>query len=125
MRRVRKVAPYLTADTKAVPAVVDMDNDPSTRKDLVWIIDGYDVEQLPLLGQHVRRSRRQRLAHHDWPRPAASQEINYIRNSIKAVVNAYDGSVTLYQWDNEDPIIKVAEVDLPGQITELSEMPGS
>ena len=38
--RVAKVAPYLTLDSKAVPAVVDMDDNPDTPKQLVWIIDG-------------------------------------------------------------------------------------
>lgn len=122
--RVRKVAPYLTLDTKAVPAVVDMDNDPSTRKDLVWIIDGYTTSN------NYPYSARETLTDATadattrglgQPRP---EEINYIRNSVKAVVNAYDGSVTLYQWDNDDPIINAWKSIFPGQITELSEMPG-
>lgn len=122
--RVRKVAPYLTLDTKAVPAVVDMDNDPSTRKDLVWIIDGYTTSN------NYPYSARETLTEATADSTTTGlgqsrpQEINYIRNSIKAVVNAYDGSVTLYQWDNEDPIINAWKSIFPGQITELSEMPG-
>ena len=35
-----------------------------------------------------------------------TDEINYMRNAVKATVDAYDGTVTLYEWDEEDPILK-------------------
>ncbi len=40
--------------------------------------------------------------------------INYIRNSVKAVVDAYDGSVKLYAWDENDPVLKTWEKAFPG-----------
>ncbi|WP_369408114.1 UPF0182 family membrane protein [Trueperella pecoris] len=122
--RVRKVAPYLTLDTKAVPAVIDMDNDPATKKDLVWIIDGYTTSNnypysaRETLTKATTDATTQALG---LQRP---EEINYIRNSVKAIVNAYDGSVTLYQWDDEDPIINAWKKIFPGQITPLAQMPG-
>ena len=36
----------------------------------------------------------------------APDEVNYIRNSVKATVDAYDGTVTLYEWDQSDPVLK-------------------
>lgn len=121
--RVRKVAPYLTLDSKAVPAVVDMDGDPQTRKDLVWIIDAYTTSNSypysarETLEEATADSRSKGMLQ-------APEEVNYIRNSVKAVVNAYDGSVTLYQWDDKDPILHAWSKIFPGQITPLSEMPG-
>ena len=37
---------------------------------------------------------------------AQQNQVNYIRNSVKATVDAYDGTVTLYQWDTQDPVLK-------------------
>jgi len=48
---------------------------------------------------------------------------NYLRNSVKAVVDAYNGSVTFYVFDNHDPIIKAYRKMLPGLFRERSEMP--
>ncbi|MBM7825804.1 uncharacterized membrane protein (UPF0182 family) [Arcanobacterium pluranimalium] len=124
-KRVAKVAPYLTLDSKVIPAVVDMDNDPKTPKELVWIIDGYTTsnnypysarETLNELTADARTKQNQIGQIPD--------QINYIRNSVKAVVNAYDGKVTLYQWDQKDPIINAWKNIFPGQVTPLEQMPG-
>ncbi|HEY3557507.1 MAG TPA: UPF0182 family protein, partial [Kribbella sp.] len=45
-----------------------------------------------------------------------SEKINYIRNSVKAVVNAYDGSVDLYAWDESDPVLKTWMKAFPGTV---------
>ena len=97
--RVEKVAPFLTVEADPYPAVVD--------GEIVWIVDGYtttndfpysdrvnlgDATNDTYSGQGVANQ------------PA--EEINYIRSSVKAVVNAYDGSVKLYEFDEEDPILK-------------------
>jgi uncharacterized protein len=50
---------------------------------------------------------------------------NYLRNSIKAVIDAYDGSVTFYVFDNDDPIIKAYRKMLPGLFKDRSEMPAN
>ena len=122
--RVAKVAPYLTLDSKAVPAVVDMDDNPDTPKQLVWIIDGYTTSNnYPYSARETLRD-----ATADSRNAAGLvstyEEVNYIRNSVKAVVNAYDGSVTVYQWDQKDPIINAWSKIFPGQITPLAQMPG-
>jgi uncharacterized membrane protein (UPF0182 family) len=46
----------------------------------------------------------------------ANDKINYIRNSVKAVVNAYDGSVDLYAWDESDPVLKTWMKAFPGTV---------
>ena len=105
IERVQKVAPYLTLDTDAYPSVVD--------GRVVWIVDGYTLDRpVPVLeqGQHERGDRRQR-----GPRRSRSpfDEVNYIRNSVKATVDAYDGSVTLYAWDDRGPDPQDLAEDLP------------
>ncbi|MDD7464669.1 MAG: UPF0182 family protein [Actinomycetaceae bacterium] len=122
--RVEKVAPYLTLDSKAVPAVVDMDDNPDTPKQLVWIIDGYTTSNnYPYSARETLREATSDFLNSNGL-VIGGGEINYIRNSVKAVVNAYDGSVTLYQWDQEDPIINAWSKIFPGQITPLAKMPG-
>lgn len=97
--RVQEVAPFLTVEADPYPAVVD--------GEIVWIVDGYtttndypysdrvniaDATNDTYSGQGVANQ--------------PSEEINYIRSSVKAVVNAYDGSVELYEFDDKDPILK-------------------
>lgn len=113
--RVQKVAPYLTIDAAPYASVVD--------GRVVWIIDGYttsaeypyseitDMNSLVVDADNPRQD----------PLPNA---INYIRNSVKATVDAYDGSVTLYAWDAEDPILQAWGKIYPGTLKDVSEMSG-
>ncbi|MFD1507492.1 UPF0182 family protein [Georgenia yuyongxinii] len=127
--RVAKVAPYLTLDQRAYPAVVDMDDNPDTPKELVWIVDGYTTtNDYPY---SARESLQEAVSDslttvNGVPTTvgAAPPEVNYIRNSVKAVVNAYDGEVTLYGWDEADPILKTWENVFPDQIQPVSEISG-
>ena len=53
------------------------------------------------------------------PRPrayAARRQVNYIRNSVKATVDAYNGTVTLYAWDDQDPMLKAWQKAFPGTV---------
>ncbi len=52
-----------------------------------------------------------------------NHQFNYIRNAVKVVVDAYDGSVTFYIADNDDPIIKTYSKIFPGVFLPLTEMP--
>ena len=54
----------------------------------------------------------------------ALDDINYIRNSVKATVDAYDGSVTLYAWDDEDPMLQTWQKVYPTTLKPISEMSG-
>ncbi len=124
-KRIAKVAPYLTLDSKALPAVVDMDANPDTPKELVWIVDGFTTSNhYPYSARSTLDTVTQDAVNRDANHLNGPEQINYIRNSVKAIVNAYDGKVTLYQWDQKDPIINAWKKVFPGQITELKEMPG-
>ena len=50
-------------------------------------------------------------------------DINYIRNSVKAVVDAFDGTVKLYQWDDKDPILQTWEKAFPGVVAPKAQIP--
>lgn len=123
--RVAKVAPYLTLDNKSYPAVVDLDGDPKTPKRLVWIVDGYTTSDSYPYAEHVnldeatadsRTENREMFA--------TANTINYMRNSVKAVVDAYDGSVRLYEWDSKDPVLKTWKGIYPGQIQSMDKISG-
>ena len=100
--RVEAVAPWLTIDGDAYPAVVD--------GKIQWIVDaytttnGYPYASRTTLGDTTADS----LTVGNQQRAVVAQQnqVNYIRNSVKATVDAYDGTVTLYQWDKEDPVLK-------------------
>ncbi|MGH3370028.1 MAG: UPF0182 family protein, partial [Nocardioidaceae bacterium] len=115
--RVQKVAPWLTVDGDSYPAVVD--------GRVKWILDAYTTtDRYPMsekrsLSEMTRDSLQPRTAYATLP----SDEINYIRNSVKAVVDAYDGTVTLYEWDTEDPILKAWGAAFPGVVEPKDSIP--
>ncbi len=117
--RVAKVAPYLTLDGRVYPAVVN--------GRVKWIVDGYTTSdaypysQTTDLGEATRDSTTETS---DTVSSLSSKNANYIRNSVKATVDAYDGSVDLYVWDESDPVIKAWEKIFPGQYHQLSDISG-
>lgn len=122
--RVARVAPYLTLDSKAYPAVVDMDGNPKTPKRVVWIVDGYTTSDSYPYSAHVDFTNSimdSRTSQFTLDTPST---VNYVRNSVKAVVDAYDGSVTLYQWDAKDPVVNAWSKVFPGQLKPMSAIPG-
>ncbi|WP_244452143.1 UPF0182 family membrane protein [Streptomyces seoulensis] len=100
--RVESVAPWLTIDGDAYPAVVD--------GRIQWIVDayttsnGYPYASRTTLGDTTADS----LTANNNSRAVVAQQnqVNYIRNSVKATVDAYTGDVKLYQWDAADPVLK-------------------
>jgi uncharacterized membrane protein (UPF0182 family) len=117
IRRVEKVAPWLTVDRDALPAVVN--------GKIVWILDGYTTtDRYP---SSEKRSLREMISDSITPRPPyaslPTDNINYIRNAVKATVDAYDGTVKLYAWDDKDPILKAWEQIFPGVVKPKSEIP--
>jgi len=123
--RVSKVAPYLTLDSKAYPAVVDMDNNEETPKRLVWIVDAYTTSNnYPYSARASLESATSDSMTSSSDAFGQPEEVNYIRNSVKAVVDAYDGSVTLYQWDEEDPVLKAWSKIFPDMLTPVDDMTG-
>ncbi|QNO38402.1 UPF0182 family protein [Protaetiibacter sp. SSC-01] len=111
--RVKRVAPYLTLDTDTYPAVVD--------GKIVWIVDGYTTTaDYPYSSIQQLSST---IADTYTPSPDFPlDDVNYIRNSVKATVDAYDGSVTLYAWDTEDPLLKTWQKIFPTTLKPASEM---
>lgn len=116
--RVQKVAPFLTLDGRVYPAVVD--------GRVVWIADGYTTSnQYPYSA--LRSLDQVTLDSLSGSGPIAlmaPQQVNYMTNAVKATVDAYDGSVKLYAWDQDDPILKAWEQIFPGLISPLSEISG-
>lgn len=113
--RVQKVAPYLELDSDPYPSVVD--------GRIVWIIDGYTTSSTYPYSTSVSLS--EAIADSNVPSPTlAIDEINYIRNSVKATVDAYDGSVTLYAWDDQDPVLQAWQNVYPSTLEPVSEMSG-
>ncbi len=99
--RVAKVAPWLTLDGDPYPAIVD--------GKVLWIIDGYTTSAgYPYARRtSLSTSTADALTANSTAVTAQSNTtVNYIRNSVKATVDAYDGTVSLYQWDEKDPVLK-------------------
>ena len=113
-QRVAAVAPFLELDSDVYPAVVD--------GELLWIVDGYTTSN------NYPYSRSEELAQivsdSNSPGVFLRGQVNYIRNSVKATVNAYDGKVTLYEWDEKDPILKTWMKVFPDTVQPLSSMSG-
>jgi uncharacterized membrane protein (UPF0182 family) len=115
--RVAKVAPWLTLDGDPYPALVD--------GKILWIIDGYTTSAgYPYSRQTSLSNATADALTANSASVAAqrNQTVNYIRNSVKATVDAYDGTVTLYQWDDKDPVLKTWSKAFPGAITPKSEI---
>lgn len=111
-QRVEAVAPWLTIDGDAYPAVVN--------GKIQWIVDaytttnGYPYASRTTLGDTTADS----LTATNNQRAVVAQQnqVNYIRNSVKATVDAYTGEVKLYQWDTKDPVLKTWMKAFPGTV---------
>jgi len=98
VERVRSIAPFFMYDSDPYLVLAN--------GKLYWIIDGYAVS-----------------ANYPYSQPDAATRVNYIRNSVKAVVDAYNGKVWFYRADDEDPILKTYEKIFPGLIKPMETMP--
>jgi len=115
--RVAKVAPWLTLDGDPYPAIVD--------GKIQWIIDGYTTSASYPYSQTTTLSTATTdalTANSAAVTAQANKNVNYIRNSVKATVDAYDGTVTLYQWDEKDPVLATWMKAFPGTVTPKSKM---
>ncbi|MFR9796504.1 UPF0182 family protein [Streptomyces sp. MS06] len=118
--RVEAVAPWLTIDGDAYPAIVD--------HRIQWIVDaytttnGYPYASRTTLGDTTADS----LTAGNNSRAVVAQQnqVNYIRNSVKATVDAYSGEVKLYQWDTEDPVLKTWMKAFPDTVKPKSAISG-
>ncbi|GGY77837.1 UPF0182 protein [Streptomyces nitrosporeus] len=115
--RVEAVAPWLTIDGDAYPVVVG--------KRIQWVVDaytttnGYPYASRTTLGDTTADS----LTTNQRAVVAQQNQVNYIRNSVKATVDAYDGTVKLYEWDTEDPVLKTWRKAFPGTVEPRADIP--
>jgi uncharacterized membrane protein (UPF0182 family) len=118
--RVQKVAPWLQVDGDPYPIVAD--------GKVLWVVDGYTTTaQYPdatptSFGDATTDTVTQAATN---VTSQSRDQVNYIRNSVKATVDAYDGTVTLYQWDKTDPIVQTWMKAFPGTVQPLEAMPKS
>jgi uncharacterized protein len=95
-RRVSKIAPFLTLDDDPYPVVSD--------GRIFWIQDAYTTTD-------------------QYPYSTALGGVNYIRNSVKVVIDAFQGSVTFYSAEPTDPILQTLAKTFPNLLRPLAEMP--
>jgi uncharacterized membrane protein (UPF0182 family) len=117
VERVQKVAPYLELDSRVYPAVVD--------GRVKWIVDAYTTSDMYPYSQKVDLDSATKDSLTETSksmRSLATGQANYMRNSVKATVDAYDGSVDLYAWNPDDPILKAWEGVFPGQYKPISDI---
>ncbi len=115
--RVEKVAPWLTTDSDPYPAVVD--------DRIQWIIDGYTTTDRYPLSQRESfdTMTSDSLDTGGGLRALPTDEINYMRNAVKATVDAYDGTVRIYEWDTEDPLLEAWSSAFPGTVQPREDIP--
>ena len=103
--RVQRVAPWLTTDGNAYPAVVN--------GRIVWIVDAYTtVDTYP----YAQRASLEGPVTSAAGALGPGRDMSYARNSVKATVDAYDGTVTLYQVDRDDPVLQAWMRAFPGTV---------
>lgn len=114
--RVHKVAPWLTTDSRTYPAIVD--------GRIKWIVDGYTtLANMPYSERmSLQESTQDSLNAQGTQQALPNEEISYIRNSVKATVDAYDGTVELYQFDEQDPVLKAWSEAFPGVVKPKSDI---
>ncbi len=116
--RLQKVAPWLTVDSDPYPAIVD--------GRILWVLDGYTTTD--------RFPGAEKDSYSDMIDDALADtttglqtiptdQINYMRNAVKATVDAYDGTVTLYEWDTEDPLLQAWKKAFPGTVQDKESIP--
>ncbi|MCU1689522.1 MAG: conserved rane protein of unknown function [Jatrophihabitantaceae bacterium] len=113
--RAQKIAPFLTFDTDPYPVV--------SNGRIVWMLDAYTTMSNYPYAEHKALDD---ITTDSLSRDTGTQKdetINYIRNSVKVTVDAYDGTVNLYEWDESDPMLKAWMKSFPDLIKDKSEMP--
>jgi hypothetical protein len=110
--RVQRLAPFLLLDADPYPVVHD--------GRIVWMLDGYtSSSSYPFAPRAPARL----LARDPRPGVTRTAEPNYLRGAVKATVDAYDGTVSLYVADPDDPIVATYRRIYPGLLQSLEAMP--
>lgn len=106
--RLEKLAPFLSYDADPYPVAVD--------GRVVWVTDAFTTTSRYPYGQRIGDVQRS-------PQSGLDDNDNYVRNSVKAVVDAYTGDVKLYVVDEQDPILRAWRGAFPDLFTPFDEMP--
>ncbi|HEY6190591.1 MAG TPA: UPF0182 family protein [Pyrinomonadaceae bacterium] len=99
--RVRALAPFLIYDDDPYIIVSDEGR-------LFWMIDAFTESDNYPYSRHYR---------------AGNDGVNYIRNSVKVLIDAYNGTVSFYVFDNQDPLVGAYRATFPSLFRDASEMP--
>lgn len=114
--RVEKVAPWLTTDSTTYPAVID--------GRIKWVVDGYTtLDSYPYAEQSSLEDTTTDSTNQLGDRALPDEEVSYIRNSVKATVDAYDGTVDLYAFDESDPVLQTWMKAMPGVVQPREAIP--
>ncbi|AQS59165.1 UPF0182 family protein [Desulforamulus ferrireducens] len=97
--RVPKIAPFLSYDSDPYPVI-------DSKGEIYWMWDAYTISNM-----------------YPYSEPFDSRGNNYIRNSVKITINAYDGAVQFYIADSKDPIIQTYSKIFPNMFKTLEQMP--
>ncbi len=107
-QRVQTVAPFLTYDSDPYPVLMD--------GRIVWVVDAYTTTD------HFPNA--QRADTIDVPGESGLKgRFNYVRNSVKATVDAYDGTIRLYVVDDSDPLVRAYAKAFPELFTDGEDVP--
>lgn len=106
--RIETLAPFLSFDHDPYPVVVD--------GGIKYVIDAYTTSNRYPYGQGANREGLDSGS-------GLNHNFNYVRNSVKAVVDAYEGSVTFYVVDESDPLIRAYRKAFPELFTDGDEVP--
>ena len=120
--RVKKVAPFLQYDNDPYPVLV--------KGKLYWIIDAYTTSSSFPYSEPYNSQEVIDFSHGDQEKQLVNNVAshlhgaNYLRNAVKVVINAYNGDITYYIYNENDPIIQIWAKVFPGMMKDKDEMPG-
>jgi uncharacterized membrane protein (UPF0182 family) len=118
LSRVAKVAPFLTLDGDPYPVIAN--------GQVSWVVDAYTTTDDYPYSERLGLQQATSNTYSPFGAVAGTGgQINYIRNSVKAVVNAYTGDVSLYQWGGKDPVLEAWMKAFPGVIKPTSAIPAA
>lgn len=117
LERIAKVAPFLTLDGDPYPVVAN--------GQILWVVDGYTGTANYPYSKRINLN--QATSNTYSPNGLAvgpnAGQANYLRNSVKATVNAYTGAVHLYQWGPTTPLLRTWMKTFPGLISPTKDIP--
>jgi uncharacterized membrane protein (UPF0182 family) len=114
--RVRKAAPFLELDGDPYPVI--------SEGKVMWILDAYTVSNMYPYAQSVNLAERTSVRGGiNAGEPSIVGNENYVRNSVKVTIDAYDGTISMYVWDEEDPLIEAWGKAFPSLFLDKDEMP--